>query len=131
MQRGRTNQGGNFMPGFELTPAEISRIAEMLGDKLLPILLEKISARTESTAADSYMTIDEVAEKLQKSRRQINAHCRYLNTVNKASKKPIVLPFNKVGKSYRFDRNSLDWAVQCDLFTSKPRIEAFIAGRDK
>lgn len=119
------------MPGFELTPAETDRIAVMLSDKLLPILLEKLSARINSAAADSYMTIDDVAEKLKKSRRQINEKCRHLNIVKKASKKVIVLPFNKVGKTYRFDRSRLDWAVQCDLFTSNPRIEAYIAGRDK
>lgn len=119
------------MPGFELTQAETSRIAEMLSDKLLPIILEKLSARIGSAAADSYMTIDEVAEKLKKSRRQINACCHHLNMVKNASKKPIVLPFNKVGRTYRFDRSGLDWAVQCDLFTSNPRIEAYTAGRGK
>ena len=118
------------MPGFELTPAETNRIAEMLSDKLLPILLDKLFGRAEPAATGdlSYMTIEEVAEKLQKTPRQINAHCRHLVILQKASKKNIILPFSKVGKSYRFNRSSLEWAVQCDMFTSKPRIEAFIAG---
>jgi len=119
------------MPRFELTPAEVIRIAETLSDMLAPIILGKISALSERTAADSYMTIGEVAEKLQTTPRQINARCRHLNLIKKTSKKLIELPFCKVGKAYRFDRRDFDWAVQCDLFTSNPRIEAYIAGRNK
>lgn len=117
------------MPIIELTDSEIEKLAESvckrIGDTLVPKLLEALRGK-EAADAVSYMTVEEVAEKLQISPRQINSYCRQLTFMLRASKKPLDLPISKAGKSYRVDASQFDKAVRCGLFSPNPRLDAFI-----
>jgi hypothetical protein len=48
-----------------------------------------------------------------------------------ASKKSIVLPFHKKGKSYVFASSEFDRAVKAGLFSPNPKLDEFIEEKRK
>jgi len=112
---------------MELTTEEIDAIATKVAEKLtieIQNLFKKSSADVPLTS-DTYATTKETADILGISVRSLTIWCRKALCIKATSRKNLLLPFAKVGKAYRFDRDLLAEGIRKGQFAHIPHQSLF------
>ncbi len=115
------------MPTYELTSGEIEAIATQVVDKLQNLINELFQAKNQESliTPDTYISTQEAADLIGISVRSLTTWCRKVSGIKIASRKNLLLPFTKVGKGYKFNRQLLTEGLQRGQFAKIPHQSMF------